>query len=170
LTSWLAVRWRMAGERAHQIPVPASILDADTLDDPSYVCAFAIRSPPHNARTAEQWLRNMFEGAPRSWRAFILSGWIGALRLRLGPRPSPDHVTGWQILSNEPTSIVIAVEGPMLSAHQVVQIKEAEVIHVTIVHFARPVARPIWAVAAPIHIRTIPRLMNRVRAKTSTGA
>ena len=65
---------------------------------------------------------------------------------------------------------MIAVEGPMLSAHQVVQIKDAKVIHLTIVHFDRPAARPIWAVAAPIHVRTIPRLMHQARAETSTNS
>jgi hypothetical protein len=114
-----------------------------------------------------RWLRAMLEGAGPALRSFILTGWIGALRLRLGPRSSTDHILGWKILSATPTKIVIGVEGSMLSAHQVVQCQDAKVVHVTIVHFDRAGAQTAWAVAAPIHVRTIPHLMNRARPMNS---
>jgi hypothetical protein len=160
----------MAALRARRVDVPATILAEHNLIVPSYACAFEIETTSNDSRTAEQWLRAMFEDAPPLLRAFILSGWLGALRLRLGPRPSPAHIIGWKILTVSPTKIVITVDGSILSACQVVQVDEAKVIHVTIVHFDRPAAKPIWAVAAPIHIRTIPHLMKRVRANASAGS
>ena len=141
--------------------VPQTILAADNLPSPAYTCAFELASPGAGVRSAEAWLRAMFEDAHPALRAFIVSGWIGALRLRLGPRPSPDHVIGWKILSTTHEEIVIGVESPLVSAHQVLQVSEGTVTHVTLVHFERSVAKVVWGVAAPIHVRTIPHLMRR---------
>jgi hypothetical protein len=104
----------MADGKARRIDVPERILALDTLADPSYACAFEIAAPPVGTRSAGDWLRGIIEGAPRPMRWFIVTGWIAALRLRLGPRQSPDHVLGWKILSTSPTEIVIGVEGAAL--------------------------------------------------------
>jgi hypothetical protein len=157
----------MADGRARRVDVPETVLARDSLSDPNYTCAFEIDEQPDDTRTAEQWLRAMLEGAGPALRSFIVTGWLGVLRLRLGPRPSNDHILGWKILSATPTKIVIGVEGSTLSAHQVVQCQDSKVVHVTIVHFDRSVAKAVWAVAAPIHVRTIPHFMNQARAKNS---
>jgi hypothetical protein len=153
----------MKDGKARRIDVPKGILAVDTLANPGYTCAFRLTSPSAKTRSAEEWLRGIMEGAPPPMRWFILAGWIGALRLRLGPRPSPDHVIGWKILSATRTEVVIGVEGATLSAHQVVQVNDGEVIHATIVRYDRRFARVLWAVAAPIHVRTIPYLMEHAR-------
>jgi hypothetical protein len=145
------------------------VLADDSLISASYACAFEIDTTSTDSRTAEHWLRAMFEDASPVLRTFILSGWSGALRLRLGPKTSPQHIIGWKIMSVSQTKVVITVDGPVLSACQVVQISNGTVVHVTIVHFDRPAAKPIWAVAAPIHIRTIPYLLKQSRAKSSAG-
>jgi hypothetical protein len=151
----------MAEGKARRVDVPEAVQAVDTLLDPSYTCAFEIDAPPAVTRSAEEWLRAIMEEGPAPVRWFILAGWIAALRLRLGPRPSVDHVLGWRILSATSTEIVIGVEGATLSAHQVVQVQDAKAVHATIVHFDRPAARVLWAVAAPIHVRVIPYLMAR---------
>jgi hypothetical protein len=155
----------MTNGGARRVDVPDSVLAGDSLFDPSYTCAFEIDKDPEDRRTPEAWLRQMLEGAGAALRQFVLIGWVGPLRLRLGPRPSTDHILGWKILSAEPNKVVIGVEGSMLSAHQVVHIRDSKVVHVTIVHFDRPVAKALWAGAAPIHVRTIPHLMNQVRTR-----
>jgi hypothetical protein len=139
--------------------VPEEVKAVDTLPDPSYTCAFEIDVPPAGTRSAEEWVRAIMEDGPAPVRWFVLAGWIAALRLRLGPRPSLDHVLGWKILSATPTEIVIGVEGATLSAHQVVLVQDTKAVHATIVHFDRPAARVLWAVAAPIHVQVIPYLM-----------
>jgi hypothetical protein len=156
----------MANRRARRVPVPEEILTEDDLSAPSYTCAFEIALQPTDTRTAEEWLRAMFEGARPALRSFILAGWVSALRLRLGPRPSAEHVIGWRIRSATPDEIVIGIEGPLVFAHQVLRIQEGKVVHVTIVHFERSGAGLIWGVAAPIHVRTIPHLMQQASART----
>jgi hypothetical protein len=151
----------MAHERAQRIDVPSEILAADTLTDPNYTCAFT--APLTNVCPAENWFRAMFEDAPRSMRWFITTGWVAVLGLRLGPRPSPDHILGWKILSTAPTQVVIGISGSTLSAHQVAWVSNRNVVHVTIVRYDRPIARVLWALAAPIHVRAIPYLMQRAQ-------
>jgi hypothetical protein len=153
----------VADAKACRVDVPEAVLAMDTLPDPSYTCAFEIDAPPTDTRTAEEWLRAIMEDAPASLRWFILAGWVAGLRLRLGPRPSTDHVLGWKILSVTSTEIAIGVEGATLSAHQVVQVKDGRVLHATNVRYDRPAAPVIWALAAPIHVRMIPYLMEQAR-------
>jgi hypothetical protein len=145
---------------ARRTDVPERILAMGPLADPSYSCAFAIAAPPSGARSAENWLRGIMEGAPAPMRWSIVAGWVGVLRLRLGPRPSPDHVLGWRVVSTSPTEIVIGVEGPLLSARQVVEVQQDAVLHPTIIRYDQPAARALWGMAAPIHVRTIPYLME----------
>jgi hypothetical protein len=164
LIYWLfgrrGARTDTAEGKARRVDVPETFRAPDTLPDPSYTCAFEIDVAPADARSAEEWLRAIMEEGPAPVRWFILAGWIVALRLRLAPRPSPGHVLGWKILSASPTEIVIGVEGATLSARQVVQVEDARAVHATIVHYDRPAARVLWAVAAPIHVRVIPYLMT----------
>jgi hypothetical protein len=157
----------MADHRARRVDVPEHILTSDNLDEPNFTCAFEIDKEPSDTRTAEEWMRAMLEGAGFALRSFILSGWAGALRLRLGPRPSTAYILGWKILSTMAMKVTIGVEGSMLSAHQVVQCQDSKVVHVTIIHFNRSTAKAVWAIAAPIHVRTIPHLMTQARARNS---
>jgi hypothetical protein len=153
----------LAEGKARRVGGAEKIQAVNSLSDPNYTCTFEITVPQLDRRPAEDWLRRIIEDAPRPMRWFILSGWIAALRLRLGPRPSPDHVLGWKILSATPAEVVIAVEGATLSANQVVQVQDGKVVHVTIVRYDRPAARLLWGVAAPIHSRVIPYLMDHAR-------
>jgi hypothetical protein len=153
----------MATEKARRIDVPDSIQVTDTLGDLSYTCAFELTPRANDTRSAHEWLRAILEGAPGPLRRFILTGWIAILRLRLAPRPSADHVLGWKVVRDAPIETVIGVEGATLSAHQVVQVQETRVVHVTLVRYDRPLARLLWAVAAPIHVRVIPYLMDHAR-------
>jgi hypothetical protein len=74
--------------------------------------------------------------------------------------PSPDYVLGWKILSSSPAEIVIGVEGSLLTAQQVVEVQDGRVVHATVVRYKHPAARALWGVSAPIHVRTIPHLME----------
>jgi hypothetical protein len=151
----------VADVKARRTEVPAMVLAVGTLAGANYMCAFEIAGLPPGSRSAEDWLRSIIEDAPRPMQWLIVTGWTTALRLRLGPRPSPDHVLGWKILSSSPTEIVIGVEGAALSAQQLVQVQADRVLHATFVRYERPVARALWGIAAPIHVRSIPYLMER---------
>ena len=149
--------------KARRIDVPDSILVTDTLGDLGYTCAFELTPRANDARSAPEWTRAILEGAPGPLRRFIVTGWIAILRLRLAPRPSADHVLGWKVLLDTANETVIGVEGATMSAHQVVHVQETRIVHATLIRYDRPVARLLWAVAAPIHVRVIPYLMDHAR-------
>jgi len=84
--------------RAHRVEMPEHIRARETLADPDYTYACEVTAPGTDGRTAEQWARAVFEGAPRPARWFMLAGWVVVLRLRLAPLrfcgPSPARSTG----------------------------------------------------------------------------
>jgi hypothetical protein len=150
--------------KAHQVDLPAEIWTHSDLPDAddAYACE---RVPwPDDRRSSEQWARAVFEGAPQPLRWFILTGWILGLGLRLGPRRSTSHVLGWRILSTTAGTTVLGVESFLLQARLVVQVDEARVLHATFVRYNRRPARLIWPVAAQIHRRLIPYLLDHAAA------
>ena len=66
-----------------------------------YTDSFEAPIATANDRTPEQWARAVFEHAPRPVRRLLVSGFRYGLGLRLGPRPSPEHVLGWEIVQPE---------------------------------------------------------------------
>ena len=94
-------------------------------------------------------------------RCFIVAGSVGGLWLRLGPRRAPDHILGWRIMSNTPSVVVFGVESFTLTARLVVEVDASSVVHATFVRYDRRLGRVAWRVAAPIHRRIIPFLLQR---------
>jgi hypothetical protein len=148
-----------------RVDVPKSARILQDLEEVAYSCAFEVNSPSPNNRAPEQWLRVIFEDAPAPFRWFVVAGWVVVLRLRLELRASSDHILGWRIVDRTSSAIVIGVEGPLLSARQVIQVDDDRLTHTTIVHHNRPAARVLWAVAAPLHLRAIPYLLHRATGK-----
>jgi hypothetical protein len=72
-------------------------------------------------------------------------------------------VQGWLISSSGPGSITLEARSPLMVAHNVVAVRDATVVLVTLVHFTHRAGRVQWAVAAPIHNRVIPYLLGRAR-------
>jgi deazaflavin-dependent oxidoreductase (nitroreductase family) len=112
-------------------------------------------------RSAESWIRRIFEDAPASLRWFLLVGWR-VLGARLGPLHSPDYVLGWRIDANEPTWIRLSVEWRIgLSADLVLSVDGSAVTLSTFVQHHNRVARYAWATLVPIHHVTTRYLVRR---------
>jgi hypothetical protein len=158
----------MNAPRGRQVDVPPEVLALATLADPSFSYACEIAVPPGDGRSAEEWARAAFEGAPRALRWFMLTGWIAGLGLRLAPRSSPSHVLGWTVVSTTPSAIVLGVDSFVLTAQLVVRVHDGLVVHATLVRYDRRVARVVWAVAAPIHRRVIPYLLGHAATHVGT--
>src|SRR5579875_3626765 len=87
-----------------------------TGNSPNYKDMFEVSIPDTDTRTAEQWVRAIFEDAPRPVRWFLLLGWRGVLGLRLGPRTSPDHILGWPIVTREPDAVCLKLHSTLLKS------------------------------------------------------
>ena len=124
-------------------------------------CAFNVPRPAADARTAEQWARSVFEGAPVSMRGFLLFGWRVVLGLPSRPRSDDSHVLGWQIDSRNDDLVVLKQHSRLIAALNIVQVDESRVSWTTTVCYRTPFARMVWAMVLPFHTATIPRLLTR---------
>jgi hypothetical protein len=153
------------GVKAREVEVPSDIRDLDPLDNSNYDYACEVQAAEGDGRSAEEWARATFASAPLLLRWFILVGWRVGLGLRLESTTSPSYVLGWKVLSATPRAAVLGVDSFVLTARLVVNVDHSKVIHATFVRYDRPLARLLWAFAAPIHRRVIPYLLNRAAAK-----
>jgi hypothetical protein len=87
----------------------------------------------------------------------MLAGWRLVLRLRLGPRHSPDHVLGWRIVDRSPDETVCQLRSGFLDAHNVFRELDGMLVWSTFVTYERPIGRVIWSPVSLLH-----RLLVRV--------
>lgn len=153
----------MSTDRARRVEVPSDLPSDPDLTGAHYTSAFELPTPTARSWTPEQWARAVFEGAPLALRGVLLTGWTAVLRLRLGPRPSPKHILGRPIAAADADSITVTARSRLITAHNIVLVRDASVVWTTVVRFERPITRPIWGAAAPIHHLTIPWLLQRAR-------
>ncbi len=90
--------------RALRVPVVAEepLIGSDRYDDAD---AFENRLREPDTRSAEQFARCALDQAPWPVRWTVRIVQRNLLRVRLGPRSSPDHVFGWKILTSRPDLI-----------------------------------------------------------------
>jgi hypothetical protein len=149
----------MSTTRVRRVEAPREVEAGDALAEPDYASAFELPTPDAGRLTPEQWARATWEGAPGLLRRFVLTGWTLVLGLRLGPRPSPTHVLGWLISAADSNSITLQADSRLLAAQNIVVVDGSSVVWVTLVRFDRRIARPMWAIATPIHHMTIRYLL-----------
>jgi hypothetical protein len=147
--------------RAHRVDVVDEIA---TLADPDYSSAFAVRRADSDGRTPEQWVRDVFEGAPVAVRSMVVFGWRYVSGFQLGPRPSADHVLGWKIVTDTPDAILLEVRSKRFTAQKVLRVEAAEVVTTTYVRYQQKVSRALWVSLAPVHHLTEPYLLGHAAA------
>lgn len=151
--------------RARRVQPSDGIRVADTLAAPDYVDAFEV-STGGPRRSAEQWARATFEDAPAAVRWLLLIGWRFVLGFRLGPRPSPAHILGWDIVRSTPEVIVLGVRSIVLGqAHLVFHVERATVVVATSIRFERRAASAVWSVLGVIHRTAMWSLLTRAAAQ-----
>jgi hypothetical protein len=146
-----------------RIEVPAQIAATFARSTANYAVAFALSEQGVESWTPLHWARAVFDDAPALLRWFVVFGWRHVLGLRLGPRPSDDHVLGWAISGGDLVegSVALTAQSSFLQASNIVTVEQATVTWVTLVHYSGAAARPLWAIARPIHRFTIPYLLAR---------
>lgn len=129
---------------------------------PDYADSFEIRLERPDAHTAEQWVRAALEQAQPPVRQLIELVHRRALRFRLGPTTSPDHVLGWRIVDSGPDLVRLEAAGPLGSGVIVARRSTPySAVATTFVFFDRPIARHLWLVIGPLHRRIAPYLLRR---------
>jgi Protein of unknown function (DUF2867) len=128
--------------------------------DYSYTDSFTEELSLGDRRSPEQCARAIFEGAPPALRWFMLVGFRFGLGLRLGPRPSSEHVLGWSIVERGSNSVTVEARSWCLTSRLVFATGESRLSQSTYVRYDRPIARVIWPPVAVIHRRIVPRLVK----------
>lgn len=161
----------MRPSRVRRVEVPPQIASSFARSTANYAAAFALTTDLGGTRTPVQWARAVFEGAPAALRWCVVFGWTRVLGLRLGPRTSDDHILGWQIANGDLVagSTALLAESRFLRACNIVSVETSTVTWVTLVHYSRAAARPLWALARPIHHLTLRYLLARA-ARTAAEA
>jgi hypothetical protein len=155
-----------------RVEVPPLIAASFARSTANYAAAFASATEAAGTKSPLQWAREVFEGAPAAVRWCIVFGWRRVLGLKLGPRPSDDHVLGWAVADGDlvPGSTALLAESRFLRAHNIVVVEPSTITWVTLVHYSHPLARPLWAMARPIHHLTIRSLLARATRAAEVAA
>ena len=157
----------MKPRRVRRVEIPQMIAASFARSTANYAAAFALTTDTAETKTALQWAREVFEGAPLALRWCMTFGWRRALGLKLGPGRSDDYVLGWAVAEGDLVagSTELHAESRLLRARNIVMVEPSTVTWVTLVHYSHAVARLLWAVARPIHHLTIrARLARAARA------
>ncbi|OBA88651.1 hypothetical protein A5662_24985 [Mycobacteriaceae bacterium 1482268.1] len=127
-----------------------------------YADAFEIDLPAAETRSPEQLFRAALGNAawPQRWVPVVHRH---MLRFRLGPQSSAEHILGWRTVSSDPDVIHLEASGPFIRGIIVGRrTSQSTAIFTTFIFYVRRVpARIVWAVAAPLHRRIAPYLLER---------
>lgn len=153
----------MRPSRVRRVEVPPQIAASFARSTANYAAAFALTTEASATRTPLAWARAVFEGAPAALRWWMVFGWTRVLGLRLAPRSSDDHVLGWTIADGDLVegSAALLAQSRFLRACNIVTVEPSTVTWVTLVHYSTAAARPLWAMARPLHRLSIRYLLVR---------
>lgn len=116
-------------------------------------------------RTPEQWARAVFEGPPRPLRGLLANGFRYGLGLRLGPRSSPEHVLGWEIIDRQPDSLTVESRSWFLTSRLVFRTEGSRLTQSTLVRYDKRIATVLWPPVSLLHRQIVPRLLQRAAAR-----
>lgn len=136
------------------------------MPEDDFACAYDVAIAPGDHRSSEQWARDLWEGAPAPLRWFMVVGWRVVLGLRLGPRPSPEHILGWRIVERRPEETVCRLESRLLTARNTFRAADGRLTWSTYVSYRRTPARLIWPPLSLVH-RALVR--DRLRRAADRG-
>ena len=125
-----------------------------------YEDAFVVETGDTTGRTAEDWARAIFEGAPASLRRGLLAGW-SSLGLELGPTGSDGTVLGWEVRRATRDFVLLGAGSRLgLPAELLFARRRRTLLFATFVRPENPLARALWAGVIPLHERVVPRVLR----------
>jgi hypothetical protein len=146
--------------RARRIAVPPLALATSTLARVDHADAFLLDGIEAQERTAYEWAVLVFEQAPLGLREGLQRGWL-ALGLRLD-EDSDQSVLGWQSRLNTRNTLLLGARSRIgMPAELLLQRFEGALLLVTLVELGNVLAKAVWAGVEPLHLRVVPRVLER---------
>jgi hypothetical protein len=112
-------------------------------------------------RSALDWFRAAFEGAPRPMRWVLVVGWRAVLLLRLDGGTSPLSVLGWRVTRSDDTTAQLGADSPLMTAVLTLNLRDRDVEWTTDVSFRNRAGRILWALSGPLHRVVVPHRLRR---------
>lgn len=131
--------------------VSEPIRAVDTLARVDYADLFTARVTDGSRRSAEQWLRAAFGGAPGYLRVLVPIVHRFVLGLRLHRHRSPDHVIGWRIAAREREWVRLEASSWFLTAHLILHVADEELSVATFLRYDRWPAFLVWPPVSLVH-------------------
>jgi hypothetical protein len=152
--------------------IPETIRSHDTLASPDYVDVFTATASGATDRSPEEWARALLEETPTGRAAPALWRSVG---LRLGPRPSAEHVQGWRIAARGDDWIRLETASWFMTAHRIVHTHDHQLSLALLIRYDHPIASLVWMPVSAMHRRAVPVMLrqlapSKVAAGVSTRA
>ncbi len=125
--------------------------------------------PPGVDRTAEKWIRAVWQDTVPGLGPALRAAWRYGLGLRLGPGDDESAVLGWEITSVTDDEITVAAQSRLLVATNTVALENGSLTWTTTVDYADRGGRALWKPASLIHQATVPLTVKRA-VGTASGA
>lgn len=153
-----------------QVDVPASVRALSTLAKIDYADTFVVdvADCATRGRDAEHWAREILQGAPLATRSQLRSGW-SAIGLKVGTSSGPS-VLGWEIRRSTADHILLGAGSRIgMPGELLFKTESGAVVFATFVQQATLLARAVWAVTEPLHVRIVRDLLEGASRPLRSG-
>ena len=150
-----------------QMDLPSSARALSTLARVDYCDAFLFDVGSTHDESAEELIREILEGAPLAVRTQLLSGW-SAIGLKVG-NTSERSVLGWEVRRTVPDHVLLGAESRIGMPGELLLKKEGDaLLFATFVAQRNLIARAIWAVTEPVHVRVVRDILDQASRRLRT--
>jgi hypothetical protein len=131
-----------------------------TLPRVDYCDAFLFGVGAPHDDSAEDLIREVLQGAPLAVRTGLLSGW-SSIGLRVN-NTSERAVLGWEVRRTEPDYVLLGADSRIGMPGELLLKKEDDaLLFATFVAQRTLIARAVWAVVEPVHVRVVRDILDR---------
>jgi hypothetical protein len=157
-----------SADRVRQVDVPASVRALSTLTRIDYADTFLVDIGPA-PRTAEQCAREVLEGAPLAIRTQLLSGW-SSIGLKIAKDSPTRSVLGWQVRQSAPDYLLLGADSRIGMPGELMFSKDGDTLtFATLVYHGNLLARAVWAMVEPAHIRMVRHILDQASRRLRSG-
>jgi hypothetical protein len=150
-----------------QVDLPSSARALSTLARIDYCDAFLFDAGSAHDESAEELIRDILEGAPLAVRTQLLSGW-SAIGLKVGTS-SRGSVLGWEVRRTAPEHVLLGVDSRIgMPGELLLKKNRGALLFATFVAQRNPLARALWAVVEPVHVRIVRDILEQASQRLRT--
>jgi hypothetical protein len=149
-----------------QVDPPSYVRALSTLVRVDYCDAFLFDVGATHHERAEDLIREILEGAPLAVRTQLLSGW-SAIGLKVGN--TTNGVLGWHVRRSVPDHVLLGAESRIgMPGELLLKKHNGALLFATFVAKRNLVARAVWAVTEPVHVRVVRDILTQASQRLRT--